>query len=111
MTEVAQETQETIERLQGIEQTMQALLGQKQQFQSQLIELESALTELESAPKAYKIVGGIMVEAAPEALKAEVSSKKDIMMMRIGSIEKQEKMLKEKAKALQEDVMQTMKKR
>ena len=55
-------------QLQLLEQSMQNLLMQKQQFQLQQVEIESALKELEKTKEAYKIVGNIMVLSKKEDL-------------------------------------------
>ena len=44
---VSKETEQKIQQLQLIEQSMQQFLMQKQSFQTQLVEIESALKELE----------------------------------------------------------------
>lgn len=108
--EVNQDTQEKIQRLQMIEQNLQNFMAQKQQFQSQLFELENALKELGTTSQAYKIIGNIMVASDKEALTKDLEQKKEIAELRISSIEKQEKQLKEKAKKIQEEVMGNMKK-
>ena len=61
MAEVSKESEQKIGQLQMFEQSMQNLLMQKQQFQLQQVEIESALKELEKVNEAYKIVGNIMV--------------------------------------------------
>lgn len=101
----SKELQEAIQRLQLFEQNIQAIALQKQQFQTQLFELEAALKELESATVAYKIIGGIMVSSSPALLKKELSQKKELFELRLQNIEKQEKQLKERAKKLQEEVL------
>lgn len=103
------ETEEKIGRMQLLEQNMQNLMMQKQQFQSQLIEVTSALEELETTEKAYKIIGNIMVLSKKDDLKKDLESKKEMVELRIKSIEKQESELKEKAKGLQEEVLKEMK--
>jgi len=108
MAGVSKEAQEKIQRIQLIEQNAQALLLQKQQFQSQLFETESALKELKTAPKAYKIIGNIMVAADTGALAKELGERKEIVELRIASLDKQEQQLKDKAKALQEDIMKEL---
>ena len=60
MTE--KKTQEKIEQLQMIEQSMQQIMAQRQQFQSHLLELNSALEELEKTDKSYKIIGNIRLQ-------------------------------------------------
>lgn len=101
--------QEKIQQLQLIEQNLQNLLAQKQQFQSQMFELDGALKEIDASPQVYKIVGGIMVLTEKEKLKKDLSEKKELVELRISSIEKQEKQFKDKAKTIQEEVLALMK--
>lgn len=88
---------------------MQSLNMQKQQFQAQLFEIEGALKELETSPVAYKIVGGIMIGIDKSALMKEMQGRKELFELRVQTMEKQEKQLKEKAKKLQEEVMASVK--
>ena len=104
------DNQESIQQLQLLEQNLQGILAQKQQFQSQLFELENALKEISSTKQAYKIVGGIMVAAEKDELQKDLNQKKEIIELRITSIEKQEKQLQEKAKSLQQEIIADMKK-
>jgi prefoldin beta subunit len=102
--------EEKIAQLQLIEQGMQNFLIQKQQFQAQLVEIESALKELEKSAISYKIVGNIMVDANKEELTKDLKSKKEIIELRVKTLEKQEKQMKEKASALQLEVLAKLKK-
>jgi len=104
MAEVTKETEQKIAQLQLYEQSLQNILMQKQQFQTQSLEIESALKELESTKEAYKIVGNIMVASKKEDLKKELESKKETITLRITTMEKQENQIREKAKKLQEEV-------
>lgn len=108
--ELSKDTQDSISKLQLIEQNVQTLLMQKQQFQAQLFEVDSALKEIEKTDEAFKIVGNVMLKADKPALKAELGSKKELIDLRLKNIEKQEKQLKEKAEALQKEVMSKIKK-
>jgi prefoldin beta subunit len=105
------ETEDKIAELQMMEQSMQGFLLQKQAFQSQLLEVESALGELAKTPQAYRIVGGIMAAADKEALKAELEQRKETLSLRVKAIEKQEARLKERASKTQGEVMEEMKRR
>ncbi len=109
MAEVSKETEQKIAQLQLMEQNLQSFLLQRQQFQSQLIEVESALKELETAKESYKIVGNIMVNASKEDLKKDLEEKKGILELRIKSVEKQETQIKEKASKTQAEVLEKMK--
>lgn len=107
---MSKETEQKITQLQLMEQSMQNFMVQKQQFQAQLIEIESALSELNNAKDAFKIVGNIMVSAKKEDLEKDLSSKKEMVELRIKNIEKQEKQVKDKASAMQEEVMKKLQK-
>ena len=104
------ETQDKIQKLQMIEQGMQNFLMQKQQIQSQLVEVESALKEIENTEESYKIVGNIMVKTDKETLKKDLTAKKEVLDLRIKSVEKQEKEMKDKADSMQSEVMNNLKK-
>lgn len=102
--------QEKIAKLQGLEQNLQNFLMQRQQFQTQLMEIDSALDEIEKTDSAYKIVGNIMVKTGKEDLKKDLTQKKELMEIRITSLEKQESQLQEKAQELKDEVMKNLKK-
>lgn len=95
--------EEAGQRIALIEQNLHSLTAQKQQFQAQLFELEAALKELQTTQTAYKIVGGIMMGANKEELSKELQSRKEMFELRIQTLEKQEKQLREKSKKIQEE--------
>jgi|SRR3989344_3331547 len=101
----AKEMQENIQRMHVLEQNIQQFQAQKQQFQAQLFEIEGALKELSTSPTAYKIVGGIMIATEKGTLQQELSSKKEMLELRIQAIERQEKQTKEKTKKMQEEFL------
>ena len=98
-----------VNQLSMLENNLQNLGMQRQQFQSQMAETESALGELEKSQDTYKILGNIMVKVEKEKLKKELDSKKETMQVRMQSLEKQEEKLREKAKTLQEEILQKIK--
>jgi prefoldin beta subunit len=108
MAEVSKESEKKLQQLQMIEQGLQNLMMQKQQFQLQQVEMESALKELEKVNEAYKIVGNIMVLSDKTELKKDLSSKKEVAELRIKTMEKQENQLREKASRLQGEVLKEM---
>lgn len=99
-----------IQQLSMLEQNLQNTALQKQNFHLQLLEVESALKELESADEAYKIVANIMVKGDKAELKKELSEKKEMLDIRIKSLEKQESKLREKAGEIQQEVLGSIKK-
>ena len=108
--DVSKETEQKIGQLQMFEQSLQNFLGQKQQFQVQLVEVESALNELNNAEKAYKIVGNIMVETDKSELNNDLQSRKEMLELRIKTMEKQEAQVREKASKLQSEILKKIKK-
>jgi len=96
---------EQMQRIQLLEQNIQAVNMQKQQFQTQLFEIDGALKEISTSPVAYKIIGGLMMATDKDTLTKELSSKKELLELRIQTLEKQEKQLKERSKKVQDDVM------
>lgn len=104
-------SEEKLAQLQMIEQNMQQFLMQKQQYQGQLIEIDSALKETEGKKNTYKIIGNIMVSVDAQILRKELSDKKEMFEIRLKSLDKQEKLVKEKAQKLQEEIMKEIEKK
>src|SRR3989338_10147608 len=109
MAKMDKETEEGIQQLQLLEQNLQNFLMQKQQFQAQLIEIDSALEELKDNKEAYKIIGNIMVKTSKEELEKDLKNKKEMIELRIKTLEKQEDKIQERSKKIQEDVLKKMK--
>lgn len=105
------ETEEKLNQLQMIEQNMQSFLLQKQNIQVQIMEVESALAEMEKTDLVYKIIGNVMVAAKKDDLKKELQSKREVLNLRMSSVEKQEEKLREKASKMQSEVLKSMKER
>src|SRR3989338_6823618 len=100
--------QEKIGQLQVIQHNQQGVLAQKQQFQAQLYEINSALEEIDTSEEVYKILGGVLLKKKKEDIKKELTEKKEIVTIRITTIEKQEKRLQEQAQTIQEALLQEM---
>ena len=108
---MSKETEQQIAELQLIEQNLQNFLAQRQNFQMQLAEIESALKELDKTKEVpFKIVGQIMIAAKKEDLVEDLAAKKEMVELRMKSIEKQENQLKQKAENMQKEIMKEMKK-
>lgn len=107
---LSKETEEKLQQLQLFEQNLQTFIMQKQTLQMGLAEVESAIGELEKTKKAFRIIGNIMVDADKEELKQELTSRKETSELRIKTIEKQEKMIRERAQKLQNEVLGDIKK-
>lgn len=105
---VSQEAREQVVKLQQLQQQLQALMMQKQNFQIQESEIDNAMTEAsKSMPDTdlYEIVGNIMVKKSKEELKKSLNDKKEITTLRIKSLDKQINSLDGRAKELQKEIM------
>ncbi len=99
-----------MQQLRLTQQNLQNVMLQKQQIQGQLIELESALTELKTTEKAYKIVGKIMVASSKENLTKDLQEKKEVQEVRLKNFNRQEEKLQAVLEQLQTDAVEDMKK-
>ncbi len=99
-----------IQHLQLLQKNMENLLQQKQQLEAQHLELDTALQEVASAEKSYKLVGKIMVLAPRDQLKKELQEKKDLADLRLKNILKQEENLKQKIEETQKEAVKELQK-
>lgn len=108
---IDKDIKEKIQSLQLLEQKIQNFLMQKQAFQNELNEAESALEELKkSSEEVYKITGQIMIKSSKQEVEKELKERKDMLTIRIKSIETQENSLKEKAEEIKEELEEKFKK-
>ena len=78
-------------------QQWQVVVMQKEQFVLQLSEIENTLRELEKVQgDVYKISGSVMFKKDKDDIVKELKEKKDLLELKIKSLEKQEKALREK---------------
>lgn len=106
------ETGKKIQELQVFEQNLQAILMQKQAFQSEMSEVSTASEEVKKSKEdIYRIIGGIMLKAGRPEIEKELAERKKILEMRISSIEKQEKIVDEKAESLRKEISDSLTKK
>ena len=110
MAKLDKETQEKIQELQNYEHTLQNLLMQKQAFQLELSEIENALSEIaNSKDDVFKIIGNIMVKSDKNKIDKELRKKKDLITIRLKSINSQEADLMKHSEELKNEVMKKIK--
>jgi prefoldin beta subunit len=108
--EIDNETARQIQDLQIMEQNMQNLLLQKQAFLMEMSETENALEELKNATDdVYKIIGQIMIKSKKAEVEKDLKHKKDILNLRIKSIEKQEDSIKDEVVKKRDEVIKKLK--
>ncbi len=107
---IDKEMREKIQELQLAQHRLSLLAAQKQQLQLQILELESALKELENANvPVYKLVGDLLIEKPIKDLKAELLDKKSDVDLHLKTTEKQENKIKDSALELQKEITQRLK--
>ncbi|MBU2104539.1 MAG: prefoldin subunit [Nanoarchaeota archaeon] len=95
-----------IQEMQIIEHNLHNLLLQKQAFQMELSETESALEEIKnSSDEVYKIIGQLMIKSEKSKLNDELENKKKIIDLRLKSLEKQEEIFAEKLEKLKRELI------
>jgi prefoldin beta subunit len=81
---------EELQEMRILDQNLHNMLLQKQAFQMELSETNSAQKEIEKSNEIFKLVGELMIKTDKVKAKEELSTKERILSMRIKSIEKQE---------------------
>lgn len=103
-------TSDTVTQLQITQQNLHSIIMQKQQIESQLTEVESALQEIAIDKELFKIMGKIMVAVSTDSLKKELQQKIDLLTVRLKNFTKQEETLNKTVEELQRVVITKFKK-
>lgn len=104
LSKLPPQVQERLLRLQQLQQTLQAVLTQKQQLELELTETEQALSELEKMDDSavvYKSIGSLLVKTEKAKVTTELNERKELLNMRVGVLGKQEERLRTQLKDLQ----------
>ncbi|MCQ2053112.1 MAG: prefoldin subunit beta [archaeon] len=112
MNNISPQLQNQIAQFQQLQQQLQAVSSQKIQMESQLKEIKRAMEELDKASgDVYKNVGSLMIKIDDkEALKMELEESVETFEVRIKSIDRQEKNLREKYNEMQASIKIAMEK-
>jgi len=100
---VAEDDRKFLEQFQALQQQLQAILIQKENFKLQTLEIDKAMEELDTSKgtKAYKIVGPVMVQKDIKKLKTELKERKDNFDLRTKTLEKAEERITKKLKDME----------
>ena len=100
------EKNKNIQEVQFLEQNMQNLFFQKQAFQMELTETQSALMEIENSQEdAYKLIGQLMIRVPRSKIIEELSEKDKFLNLKIKNLEKQEKSFSENLEQLRGKIL------
>lgn len=109
MAELSKETQEEIIQLQNLQRQLQMITNQRQRFDIEVIQTDSALAELEKVDgKAYKAIGTLLIESKAADLKKELNERRKEAVARVDTLKKQEEKLKVRAEELQKSLEKTL---
>jgi prefoldin beta subunit len=110
-TELPPQVQEELVRLQQLQQTLQAVVSQKQQLEMDMTETDRALAELEKVTgetPVYKSVGSILVKADKQALLSELKERKELLNTRVTVLGRQEERTRERIKDIQQKLQEKL---
>ena len=100
----SEQSQQLLNQAQLYQQQIQGIMIQKENLNVQLLEIKHALKELENMKEdmAYKLAGPIMIKTSKDDIKKELLEKQELMDLRLKSLEKGEKIAKDKIEELKE---------
>lgn len=97
-------------QFQQLQQQLQMLMMQKEQYKLQLTEINKAEDELKTSKgDIYKAAGMILIKSEKESVKTDLASQKETIEVRMKSFEKQESLLKTKLTNIQTELMESFK--
>ena len=105
------QVQERLLRLQQLQQTLQSILGQKQQVELEQMETNQALEELQKLADdavIYKATGSLLIKSERTKVTAELNERKELLTTRVTVLGKQEERLRAQLKDLQTKLQQDL---
>ena len=98
------QVQERLLRLQQLQQTLQSVMGQKQQVDAEQTEVEQTLTELQKTTDdaaIYKAIGSLLVKAEKPKVTEDLVERKELLTTRTTVLTRQEERLRSQVKEVQ----------
>ena len=112
MDNIPPKVQNQIAQFQQLTQQIQMVTTQKIQFEAQGKELDRTVQELEKAPEdsaVFKNVGTLLVQVKDRpGLVAELTEQKETVEVRVKTLERQDKHLRERHQSLQSQITQAL---
>jgi prefoldin beta subunit len=99
---------ENLTQLQLLRQNLENISLQKQQIESDLTEINSALSVVGTTKQSYKIIGKIMVATTKDQLENELKEKKEVADIRLKNFISQEEKIKSQMENLQAEVVKEL---
>jgi prefoldin beta subunit len=105
------QVQERLLRLQQLQQTLQSVLGQKQQVELEQMEINQALEELQKLTDEaviYKATGSLLIKSDRAKVMADLNERKELLTTRVTVLGKQEERLRVQVKDVQTKLQQDL---
>lgn len=105
------QVQERLLRLQQLQQTLQSVLGQKQQVELEQMEINQALEELQKLTDEaviYKATGSLLIKSDRAKVMADLNERKELLSTRVTVLGKQEERLRAQVKDVQTKLQQDL---
>ena len=103
--------QERLLRLQQLQQTLQSILGQKQQVEFEVTEIDQALNELQKLTDdavIYKAAGSLLMKSERTKVITELTERKELLNTRVTVLGRQEERTRERLKDMQEKLQEKL---
>lgn len=104
--------QEQLVRLQQLQQTLQAIISQRQQLELASSEIDRALGELEKMSEGgvvYKSIGSLLIKSEKKKLLEELRERKELTATRVSVLTKQQSRAEGRMKELQQVIQEKLK--
>jgi prefoldin beta subunit len=111
ISQLPPQVQERLLRLQQLQQTLQSILGQKQQVELESTEIDQALDELQKLADdavIYKATGTLLMRAEKPKITVELNERKELLNTRATILGKQEERLRVQLKDIQAKLQQDL---
>ncbi|RLE57760.1 MAG: prefoldin subunit beta [Thermoprotei archaeon] len=103
--------QAEIGRLQQLQEQLQMLIMRRQQWENELREIESAISELEKISEntpVYKIAGPILVASTRDKALQDLKERREIVELHIKTLSRQESLLRKQIEELSKKVSEEL---
>ena len=111
ISQLPPQVQERLLRLQQLQQTLQSILGQKQQVDIEVTEIDQALNELQKLADdavIYKATGSLLFRSEKGKVTTELTERKELLNTRASILGKQEERLRNQLKDVQTKLQQDL---
>ena len=112
MNEISPKLQNQIAQFQQVQQQLQSVLSQKFRMEAQLRETQMTIDELNKSPEdvaIYRNVGSLLIKANDKgSVVKDVEDDKETLEIRIKTLERQEKALRDKYNTMQDQLSKAL---